>query len=76
METKEMFKELGYEYCYDDGYDVYTKKENEGIEPNYISFGRFEKEIYIQRLDESGTIISIELLKAIVKKVSELGWKM
>ena len=76
MTAKEMFEELGYKYCEDDGFIDYKKEKRKLIEPDYISFDRLEREIFILNSSKSskGTTIDMSLLKAINKQVEELGW--
>ncbi len=74
--AKEMIEELGYEYYEDDGFECYKKERRILIEPDYISFNRLEREIFISRPTENsnGLIIDMDLLQAINKQVEELGW--
>lgn len=72
--AKEMFEELGYEYYEDDGFTCYQRKIKISIEPDYISFNRLEKEIFISRKNENGLTIDTLILQAINKQVEELRW--
>lgn len=76
MSAKEMFEQLGYEYYDDDGFTCYEKEKRELIEPNYISFDRLEREIFLSRNSKNGngTTMNISLLQAINKQIEELGW--
>lgn len=47
MTAKEMFEKLGYEYYEDDGFNCYKNEKSELAEPDYISFNRLEKEIFV-----------------------------
>ena len=67
MTAKEMFKELGYEYSYDDGFIEYLKGEPipNRLNTNYvrfikISFDKLEKEIFI--FDYNKDALCIEYL--------------
>lgn len=74
--AKEMFEELGYEYYEDDGFICYKKEKRELIEPDYISFNRLEREVFMSRISKNGNgvIVDMKLLKVINKQVEELGW--
>lgn len=76
MSAKEMFEKLGYEYYEDDGFDCYKKRKKRIIEPDYISFNRLEREIFLLRNSKNGngTTINMTLLKAINKQIEELRW--
>ena len=76
MSVKEMFEKLGYEYYEDDGFNCYKKGKSDLIEPDYISFDRLEREIFVSRNSKNGngTTINMPLLQAINKQVEELGW--
>lgn len=75
MSAKEMFEELDYEYYEDDGFTCYKRKTKVLIEPDYISFNRLEREIFLSRKNENGITIDTCILQAINKQVDELGWK-
>ena len=74
--ARELFKELGYEYYEDDGFNCYKKEKRELIEPDYISFDRLEREVFMSRVSKhsDGVIVDMKLLQAINKQVNELGW--
>lgn len=74
--AKEMFEELGYEYYEDDGFECYKKKKRKLIEPDYISFNRLEKEIFVSNDSKNGNgvTIDVKLLQAINKQIEDLGW--
>lgn len=76
LSAKKEFENLEYEYNDDDGFICYKKNITKLIEPNYISFNKLEKEIFMSRPSEesSGLDINMELLQAINKQVEELGW--
>lgn len=74
--ARELFEELGYEYYEDDGFNCYKKEKRRLIEPDYISFDRFEREIFMlnSSKNSNGVILNMKLLQAINKQVEELGW--
>lgn len=76
MTAKEMFEELEYEYYEDDGFNCYKKEKRKLIEPDYISFNRLEREVFVSNDSKNGNgeIIDMKLLQAINKQVEELGW--
>ena len=75
--ARELFKELGYEYYEDDGFTCYKKEKRELIEPDYISFDRLEREVFMSRVSKNsnGVIVDMKLSQAINQQVNELGWK-
>ena len=75
--AKKLFEELGYEYYEDDGFNCYKKEKRELIEPDYISFNRLEREIFMSNNSKNGNgvMVDMKLLQAINKQVNELGWK-
>lgn len=75
--AKEMFKKLGYEYYEDDGFECYKKEKRKLIEPDYISFNRLEREVFMSNDSKNGNgvIVDMELLHAINKQIEELGWQ-
>ena len=75
--AKELFEELGYEYYENDGFDCYEKEKRKLIEPDYIAFDRFEREIFMSKTSKNGNgvIVDMKLLKAINQQINELGWK-
>ena len=77
MNAKKMFEELGYKYYEDDGFNCYKKEKRKLIEPDYISFNRLEREIFISNNSKSsnGEIIDMKLLEAINKQIEELKWE-
>lgn len=76
MTAKEMFEKLGYEYYEDDGFNCYKKEKSELAEPDYISFNRLEKEIFVlnKSVISKCATINMQLLQAINKQIEELGW--
>ena len=76
MTAKEMFEELGYEFYEDDGFNCYEKERRKLIEPDYISFNRLARQIFMSNNSEcsNGVIVDVQLLKAINKQIEELGW--
>lgn len=76
MKAKELFEKLGYEYYEDDGFTCYKKEKRKLIEPDYISFNRLAREVFISNDSKNGNgeIIDMKLLQAISKQVQELGW--
>ena len=74
--AKEMFEKLGYEYYEDDGFNCYKKEKRELIEPNYISFNRLEREVFMSNDSKNGNgvIVNMKLLQAINQQINELGW--
>lgn len=74
--AKEMFEELGYEYYEDDGFECYKKGKRKLIEPDYISFNRLEREVFISKDNKNGNgvIVDMKLLQAINKQIEELHW--
>lgn len=74
--ARELFEELGYEYYEDDGFNCYKKEKRRLIEPDYISFDRLEREIFMlnSSKNSNGVILNMKLLQAINKQVEELGW--
>lgn len=76
MTAKELFEELGYEYYEDDGFNCYKKEKRRLIEPDYISFDRLEREVFMSNSSKNsnGVILDMKLLQAINKQVEELGW--
>ena len=76
--ARELSEELGYEYYEDDGFNCYKKEKRELIEPDYISFNRLEREIFMSNTSKNsnGVIVDMKLLQAINKQVNELGWKI
>lgn len=76
MTAKELFEELGYEYYEDDGFNCYKKEKRRLIEPDYISFDRLEREVFMlnSSKNSNGVILDMKLLQAINKQVEELGW--
>lgn len=75
--AREMFEELGYEYYEDDGFNCYKKEKSKLIEPDYISFNRLEREVFMSRVNKNrnGVIVNMKLLQAINQQINELGWK-
>lgn len=76
MDARGMFDELGYEYYEDDGFTCYKKEKRKLIEPDYISFDRLEREVFMSRTSKNGNglTIDVKLLQAINEQVEELGW--
>ena len=76
--ARELFKELGYDYYEDDGFNCYKKEKRELIEPDYISFNRLAREVFMSNdsKNSNGVILDMKLLQAINKQVNELGWKI
>ena len=76
--AKKLFEELGYEYYEDDGFNCYKKEKRELIEPDYISFNRLAREVFMSNdsKNSNGVIVDMKLLQAINKQVNELGWKI
>lgn len=74
--ARELFEELGYEYYEDDGFNCYKKEKRRLIEPDYISFDRLEREVFMSNnsKNSNGVILDMKLLQAINKQVEELGW--
>lgn len=74
--ARELFEELGYEYYEDDGFNCYKKEKRRLIEPDYISFDRLEREVFMSNSSKNsnGVILDMKLLQAINKQVEELGW--
>ena len=72
MSADDMFEQLGYEkeYYRADDITYSLKSEDNKYDKNYITF-YFDSEIVY--VDKS---ISMQELKAINKKVKELGWKV
>ena len=59
--VRELFRELGYEYYEDDGFNCYKKEKRELIEPNYISFNRLEREVFMSNDSKDGNgVIKVE----------------
>ena len=75
--ARELFKELGYEYYEDDGFTCYKKEKRELIEPDYISFDRLEREVFMSRVSKNsnGVIVDMKLSQAINQQIEELNWK-
>ena len=75
--ARELFKELGYEYYEDDGFTCYKKEKRELIEPDYISFDRLEREVFMSNYSKNsnGVIVDMKLSQAINQQINELGWK-
>ena len=75
--AKELFEELGYDYYEDDGFNCYKKEKRELIEPDYISFDRLEREVFMSNdsKNSNGVIINTKLLQAINQQIEELNWK-
>ena len=75
--AKEMFEELGYVYYEDDGFNCYKKEKRELLEPDYISFDRLEREVFMSNdsKNSNGVIADMKLLQAINQQINELGWK-
>ena len=75
--ARELFEELGYVYYEDDGFNCYKKEKSKLIEPDYISFDRLEREIFMSRVSKNrnGVIVDMKLLQTINQQVNELGWK-
>lgn len=76
LSAKEMFEKLGYEYYEDDGFECYKKEKRKLIEPDYVSFNRLEREVFMSNDSKNGNgvIVDMKLLQAINKQVEELGW--
>ena len=74
--ARELFEELGYEYYEDDGFECYKKEKRELIEPDYISFNRLERELFMSNDSKNGNgvIVNMKLLQAINKQVEEVHW--
>ncbi len=74
--ARELFEELGYEYYEDDGFNCYKKEKRRLIEPDYISFDRLEREVFMSNSSKNsnGAILDMKLLQAINKQIEELGW--
>lgn len=74
--AKELFEKLGYEYYEDDGFNCYKKEKRKLIEPDYISFNRLEREVFMSRVSKhsDGVIVDMKLLQAINQQINELGW--
>ena len=74
--ARELFGELGYEYYEDDGFNCYKKEKRRLIEPDYISFDRLEREVFMSNSSKNsnGVILDMKLLQAINKQIEELGW--
>ena len=74
--ARELFKELGYEYYEDDGFNCYKKEKRELIEPDYISFNRLEREVFMSNdsKNSNGVIVDMKLLQATNQQINELGW--
>ena len=74
--ARELFEELGYEYYEDDGFNCYKKEKRRLIEPDYISFDRLEREVFMSNSSKNsnGVILDMKLLQAINKQVEELRW--
>lgn len=75
--ARELFELLGYEYYEDDGFNCYKKEKSKLIEPDYISFDRLEREVFMARVNKNrnGVIVDMKLLQAINQQINELGWK-
>lgn len=72
--ANDMFKELGYEYNYDDGYEEYTKTTKRGS----ITISFYDKELIIHndKINPDGTkntmvVLSNPEIKAISQKLLE-----
>lgn len=76
LSAKEMFEELGYEYYEDDGFECYKKEKRELIEPDYVSFNRLEREVFMSNDSKNGNGVTVDmkLLQAINKQIEELHW--
>ena len=81
MSADELFEELGYELTiirlprliyHTKNSDVDSKNKND----RFIEFNNYTMKIDLYRGDGSGLDISFQELKAINKKVEELGWNV
>ena len=70
--ARELFEELGYKYYEDDGCNCYKKEKRKLIEPDYISFDRLEREVFMSRVSKhsDGVIVDMKLLQAINQQVN------
>lgn len=73
--AREMFEDLGYKYYEDDGFNCYKKEKRELIEPDYISFNKLEREVFMSNDNKigNGLIVDMKLLQAINKQIEELN---
>ena len=73
MKSKELFEELGFKYYEDDGFDCYKKETQNRLETNYVSFNRYNREVFLlNKSKESGIYLTSKLIKAINKRMNEL----
>jgi len=72
MSAREMFDELGYGDCFNNGLRItYSNFEKEC---KMIEFDLKKKELILADDSEEVFILSLEELQAINKQVEELGW--
>ena len=74
--ARELFEELGYKYYEDDGFECYEKEKRKLIEPDYVSFNRLEREVFMSNDSKNGNGVTVDmkLLQAINKQIEELHW--